>query len=162
MNKSIETSLNEWKFRISNEAPHKYDGAGVYCIKVDNIMVYIGKSTDMLHRIASHIVNWTNPNSKEYKRPVYASLRNFANSGAAITFDVLCRGTNLDELEMEQQLKYSTGGCNLGLCRSFNNGRGGSIPNPYSYFNYYWQLTYSQFHDIEFYPYKGQYNGTYC
>lgn len=102
MNKSLETSINEWKYRINSAAPHKYDGAGIYCIKVDGIIVYIGKSTDMLHRVSSHIVNWTNPNSKEYKRPVYTTLRNFSNEGAAITFDVLCRGTNLDELERDQ------------------------------------------------------------
>ena len=30
----------------------KYEFAGIYCIKVDEIIVYIGKSGNMLRRIA--------------------------------------------------------------------------------------------------------------
>lgn len=30
----------------------KYDKAGIYCIKIDNDIVYIGKSTNMLRRVA--------------------------------------------------------------------------------------------------------------
>ena len=32
----------------------KYEFAGIYCIKVDNEIVYIGKSGNMLRRIAQH------------------------------------------------------------------------------------------------------------
>ena len=30
----------------------KYEHAGIYCIKLDNRIVYIGKSTNMLRRVA--------------------------------------------------------------------------------------------------------------
>lgn len=30
----------------------KYEHAGIYCIKLDNTIVYIGKSNNMLRRIA--------------------------------------------------------------------------------------------------------------
>lgn len=30
----------------------KYEKAGIYCIKIDNDIVYIGKSTNMLRRVA--------------------------------------------------------------------------------------------------------------
>ncbi len=33
---------------------NKYEHAGIYCIKVDSEIVYIGKSTNMLKRIAQH------------------------------------------------------------------------------------------------------------
>jgi len=32
----------------------KFEHPGVYCIKVDDHIVYIGRSTNMLKRIASH------------------------------------------------------------------------------------------------------------
>lgn len=33
----------------------KYDRCGVYCIYIDDILVYIGKSENMIDRLASHI-----------------------------------------------------------------------------------------------------------
>ena len=30
----------------------KYEHAGIYCIKIDDDIVYIGKSTNMLRRVA--------------------------------------------------------------------------------------------------------------
>lgn len=37
--------------RRSGHAP-KYEHPGIYCIKVDDRMVYVGKSVDMLERVA--------------------------------------------------------------------------------------------------------------
>lgn len=34
----------------------KYEHAGIYCIKIDDDIVYIGKSTNMLRRISQHCV----------------------------------------------------------------------------------------------------------
>ena len=34
----------------------KYEHAGIYCIKIDNQIVYIGKSHNMLKRVAQHYV----------------------------------------------------------------------------------------------------------
>ena len=38
-------------FKRKGLAP-KYEHAGIYCIKIDNDIVYIGKSLNMLRRIA--------------------------------------------------------------------------------------------------------------
>ena len=40
----------------------KYRGAGIYSIKIDDILVYIGKSQDLLERIAEHIAEIQNIN----------------------------------------------------------------------------------------------------
>ena len=32
----------------------KYDHAGIYCIKIDDTIVYIGKSHNMLKRVSQH------------------------------------------------------------------------------------------------------------
>ena len=37
---------------LNEELAGKYEHAGIYCIKLDNRIVYIGKSTNMLKRIA--------------------------------------------------------------------------------------------------------------
>ena len=34
----------------------KFEHPGIYCIRLDGCIVYIGKSTNMLERIASHHV----------------------------------------------------------------------------------------------------------
>ena len=35
----------------------KYEHAGIYCIKIDDEIVYVGKSTNMLKRVSAHYVN---------------------------------------------------------------------------------------------------------
>ena len=44
---------NMYQWLKRNGYAYKYDHAGIYCIKIDNIIVYIGKSTNMLRRVAS-------------------------------------------------------------------------------------------------------------
>lgn len=34
----------------------KYEHAGIYCIKIDSTIVYVGKSRNMLRRVAEHYV----------------------------------------------------------------------------------------------------------
>ena len=35
----------------------KYEHAGIYCIKIDDEIVYVGKSTNMLKRVSAHYVH---------------------------------------------------------------------------------------------------------
>ena len=44
----------------------KYEFAGIYCIKVDNEIVYIGKSGNMLRRIAQHYAGIQMGTEKKY------------------------------------------------------------------------------------------------
>lgn len=47
---SYADNMYEWLKRKG--LADKYEHAGIYCIKIDAEMVYIGKSTNMLRRVA--------------------------------------------------------------------------------------------------------------
>ena len=63
---------------------NKYEHAGVYCIKIDSNIVYIGKSGNMLRRIAQHYVGIKMGTEKKYRIMAEAERK-----GHPITFDVL-------------------------------------------------------------------------
>lgn len=48
--RSYEENAYKW-FKRKGYA-NKYEYAGIYCIKIDNDIVYIGKSRNMLKRVA--------------------------------------------------------------------------------------------------------------
>lgn len=48
--KSYEENAYEWLKRRG--LADKYEHAGIYCIKIDEHIVYIGKSLNMLKRVA--------------------------------------------------------------------------------------------------------------
>lgn len=62
----------------------KYEYKGVYCIKIDQQIVYIGKSVNMLRRIAQHYAGIQNETEKKYQVLSEARRR-----GHNINFDVL-------------------------------------------------------------------------
>ena len=62
----------------------KYEFAGIYCIKIDQKIVYIGKSGNMLRRISQHYVGIQKETEKKYC--VLAEAR---RRGHDINFDVL-------------------------------------------------------------------------
>ena len=62
----------------------KYDHAGIYCIKIDSQIVYIGKSKNMLERIASHYVGIRQGSELKYRIMAEAQRK-----GRAVVFDVL-------------------------------------------------------------------------
>lgn len=43
---------NLYNYLKRNGMAEKFDHAGIYCIRVNNMVVYIGKSHNMLRRIA--------------------------------------------------------------------------------------------------------------
>ena len=43
---------NTYAWMKRNGLADKYEHAGIYCIKIDSMIVYIGKSVNMLRRIA--------------------------------------------------------------------------------------------------------------
>lgn len=63
---------------------NKYEHAGIYCIKIGTQIVYIGKSTNMLRRIAQHYVGIKTESEKKYR-----ILAEAQRKGHAISFDVL-------------------------------------------------------------------------
>ena len=62
----------------------KYEHPGIYCIKLDDQIVYIGKSENMLRRVAEHYVGIQKETEKKYR-----ILSEARRKGHPITFDVL-------------------------------------------------------------------------
>ena len=62
----------------------KYEHAGIYCIKIDSNIVYIGKSANMLRRIAAHYANIQMGTEKKYR-----IIDEARRKGHNIGFDVL-------------------------------------------------------------------------
>ena len=62
----------------------KYEHAGIYCIKIDNQIVYIGKSANMLRRIAQHYAGIQQGTEKKYR-----IISEAERKGHPITFEVL-------------------------------------------------------------------------
>ena len=66
----------------------KYEHAGIYCIKIDDEIVYVGKSTNMLKRVSAHYVNIQQQSEKKYR-----ILAEAQRKGHTINFDVLYYAT---------------------------------------------------------------------
>lgn len=66
----------------------KYEFAGIYCIKIDQTIVYIGKSTNMLKRVAQHYVGIQKQSALKYRIIAEAKRK-----GHKIGFDVLYYAT---------------------------------------------------------------------
>ena len=81
---SYVDNMYQWLKRRGYSA--KYEHAGIYCIKIDNTIVYIGKSTNMLRRIAEHYVAIKTNRDNRSKYYVLAEAK---RKGHAINFDVL-------------------------------------------------------------------------
>ena len=62
----------------------KYEHPGIYCIKVAGQIVYIGKSENMLKRVAYHYVGIKAGSDKKYRL-----LSEIQRNGHPIEFDVL-------------------------------------------------------------------------
>lgn len=62
----------------------KYEKAGIYCIKIDQTIVYIGKSQNMLKRVAQHYVGIQKQSELKYR-----ILAEAHRKGHKICFDVL-------------------------------------------------------------------------
>ena len=75
---------NMYQFLKKKGYDKKYEHAGIYSISIGNQLVYIGKSTNMLIRVAQHYVAIKQP--KEHKYRVLAEAQ---KRGLPINFGVL-------------------------------------------------------------------------
>ena len=75
-------NMYEWLKR-KGYAP-KYDHAGIYCIKIDDTIDYIGKSHNMLKRVSQHYAAIMGQTEKKYR--IFAEAQ---RKGHSINFDVL-------------------------------------------------------------------------
>lgn len=70
----------------------KYKGYGIYCIKVDDMIVYIGKSRDCLQRVAQHMTEIELNTTKN----MYNVLRTLKESHK-IGFDIMTKTDEDDD-----------------------------------------------------------------
>ena len=81
---------------------NKYNKAGVYSISVDGELLYIGKSKNMLMRLAQHIKGINKGKEKKYQE-----LKKLKKEGKTITFDVLYEGDDFTRVEAELIKKHN-------------------------------------------------------
>ena len=82
----------------------KYEHAGIYCIKIDNQIVYIGKSHNMLKRVAQHYVGIQLKTERKY-----CILAEAQQKGHAINFDVLYRAKQTRHTELADEIGEKEG-----------------------------------------------------
>ena len=83
---NYETNMINYLKR--NGLDKKYNFAGIYCIKIDDEIVYIGKSYNMLKRVVQHYVNIQKQSELKYR-----ILAEAHRKGHKIGFDVLYYAT---------------------------------------------------------------------
>ena len=82
----------------------KYEHPGIYCIKLNDLIVYIGKSRNMLERIAQHYVG-----IKEGSECKYRILAEAQRKGYSIDFDVLYYAKNLRYWDIVEEIGQKEG-----------------------------------------------------
>lgn len=82
----------------------KYECAGIYCIKLNEQIVYIGKSRNMLLRIAEHYVGIRQESEKKYR--ILAELQ---RKGHTVCFDVLYYAQKTKKAEIEEEIGEKEG-----------------------------------------------------
>ena len=80
---------NVCKMLRKNGLASKYDSPGIYCIKLNEKIVYIGKSRNMLWRVASHYVGIKRGSERKYR-----ILAEAQRKGKIVGFDVLYYAKN--------------------------------------------------------------------
>ena len=96
MSKFVDNIYNKY---IKEEWTKKFQCAGVYSISVNNKIVYVGKSLNILHRMAEHWVSMANP--KENK---YVVLSEAKRKNHKVRFDVLYSVKSQTKKEIEEEI----------------------------------------------------------
>lgn len=82
----------------------KYEHPGIYCIKLDDEIVYIGKSKNMLDRIAQHYVG-----TKACSERKYRILAEAQRKGHTVGFDVLYYAKSKRPYEINEEIGEKEG-----------------------------------------------------
>lgn len=94
---------------IKDQSQDKFNGACIYSISIDDKIVYIGKSTNGLHRIASHMMNIDYPGSESYNSHKYKIMREAKQKGHIVKFDVMYRSQEKDPKKIDQDIGQQEG-----------------------------------------------------
>ena len=82
----------------------KYEHAGIYSISIDDKLVYIGKSHNMLKRIAQHMVGIKNMSEKKY-----GILAEHQREGRNVVFDVMYYAKSKKYKDIEEEIGQKEG-----------------------------------------------------
>lgn len=95
MGRYVDNIYNKY---LQQSWSQKFLNAGIYSISINNKIVYVGKSTNMLYRMAEHWASMTYPKENKYRVLSEAKCRNYN-----VKFDVLyyAKSQTRDELEEE-------------------------------------------------------------
>ena len=93
----ILTEMLYTQLQQSQYLKEKYDQKmGIYSMAINGKIVYIGKSTNILHRIASHM--FLTQNLQFTKSHKYKIFNQCLQQGIDIQFDIMCQCADEDEL----------------------------------------------------------------
>ena len=84
---------------LNQEWSKKFQCSGVYSISINNKIVYVGKSMNILHRIAEHWASMTNPKENKYKVLAEAKRRKMI-----VSFDVLYSAKSNIKTDIEEEI----------------------------------------------------------
>ena len=82
----------------------RFQHAGIYKITIDGILVYIGKSTDMLWRLAEHYVAFKVSETHKYR--IFAEAK---QRGHRINFDVMYYAKSIGKEAIEEEIGKAEG-----------------------------------------------------
>ncbi len=77
----------------------KYEHAGIYCIRINDVIVYIGKSKNMLYRVAQHYVGIKQQTEHKYRMMAEAQRRGFT-----VEFDVLYNAKSKWKQDIDEEI----------------------------------------------------------
>lgn len=98
----------EYMDQIDQSVPGKYDCPGIYCIKIKDKIVYIGKSANIRERIASHLCN-IYKDSDEYNSHKYDIFRQAIQLHIPIGFDILYKSNETQPDLIKEDIGYKEG-----------------------------------------------------
>lgn len=98
MNNYSEDKLKVYYNLIEDRVGDKYDRGGIYSISIDNKLVYIGKSAYCKQRLANHLYNMYHPEEREGKAHKYEILRQAANNGHKVNFNLIYESDQKEEM----------------------------------------------------------------
>ena len=96
MSNYVDNIYNKY---LSQEWSKKFQCSGVYSISINNKIVYVGKSMNILHRMAEHWASMTNPKENKYKVLSEAKRRKMI-----VSFDVLYSAKNNIRSDIEEEI----------------------------------------------------------
>ena len=104
MTEEIQKIIDHNKSVIEMATGDKYNGNGIYAIYIDKKLVYLGKSADMITRVANHMYHIDYQDQPKTNK--YVQLYRAKEAGHKITFDVFMKCDEIDVTEAKLIREY--------------------------------------------------------